>query len=94
MQDILLDDTGDIIIENGDLKIGESLAQEVQNIITLAPGQLRTDGYLGVDIFNELQDEGDTIIKQKLKAMLKRDNKRLIDFKVENNKLYINAEDI
>ena len=94
MQDILLDSAGDIIIDNGDFKIGESLAQEVSQIISLAPGNIRADGYLGVDIWGELLNEGDIAITQKLKSMLKRDNKKLKNFSIDKQILNIDVEQL
>ena len=94
MDDILTDSDGDLIIEGGDFKVGNSLDQEVETILTVSPGQIREDGFLGVDLFNEVQNDGIVNIEGKLKAMLKRDGKRLKSFVNNGEKISVDVENL
>ncbi|MBN1250692.1 MAG: hypothetical protein JXA16_01055 [Bacteroidales bacterium] len=93
MIDILLDENKDLTINNGDIKIGESINQEVELIFLVAPGQLREDGFIGVDIINELLNEN-VYVRPLIKKMLKRDNKELKSFNILNNNILIEAIDV
>lgn len=50
MSDTLLDNTDDLIFQNGDFKIGESTIQEVGIILRLTKGDLKSDPLLGADL--------------------------------------------
>lgn len=94
MQDILLDEEGDIIIENGDFKIGESTYQEVKSLLETPPGGLRENGYFGIDLANEIDEDGSINFKAELKKQLKLDNKKLKTYSTNGNKLSIDVENI
>lgn len=94
MQDILIDTEGDIIIESGDFVIGESTGQEVTLILKIAPGGNRENGYLGMDLANELDEDGGVNFKAELKKQLKLDNKRLKQFIIDGEKLSIDVENL
>lgn len=94
MDDILTGSDGDLIIEGGDFKLGNSLDQEVETILTVLPGQIREDGFLGVDLLGEVQNDGVVNIEGKLKAMLKRDGKRLKNLVNDGEKISIDVENL
>lgn len=50
MTDLMLDNTDDLIIQNGDFKTGESTIQEVGIILRLTKGELKSDPLLGTDL--------------------------------------------
>jgi hypothetical protein len=74
--DILLAETGDLKIVNGDFEIGESLDQEVQLILEMAQGELKEDPLLGADIFRLMHTNAtEAQLKQQVKVQLARDGK-------------------
>lgn len=75
-KDILLGDDGDLLIENGDFVIGDSIDQEVQAILELAQGELKEDPVLGVDLFRMIHSNAtEAELKQRVKLHLERDGK-------------------
>lgn len=93
--DILTDETGDIVIENGDFKIGESTQREVNDIFTLDKGHIREHGALGLGMirminsnFNEAQ------IKKEADLNLKMDNKKARNLTIENGSINGDVENL
>lgn len=81
-QDILLDDTDDLIIENGDFKIGESLTQDVGLIIRMNQGELKEDPLLGVNLIRMIKSSvDDEELQTKVKLHLQRDGKNYEELK-------------
>ncbi|KQC30173.1 hypothetical protein [Flagellimonas eckloniae] len=75
-QDFLLGEDGDLLIENGDFVVGDSLDQEVQAILEMAQGELKEDPILGVDIFRLVHSNvTEADLKQRVKLHLARDGK-------------------
>lgn len=91
MTDFVLDENNDIIAENGNFLFGDSLKQEVKLIIQGSPGHFRENGYLGLDLLNNLDDENINIIPE-LKKMLKLDGKKLSRINTVNDLIQIDAE--
>ena len=48
--DFLEDEDGDLIIENGDFKIGDATLQHVKDILVAAPGHYKQSPAIGADI--------------------------------------------
>lgn len=91
MIDILLDNEFDLKIVNGDIALGESERQEVDMILRLVPGELKSWPALGVDLYNLINDENQNIntIKSTIKQHLKYDNKTLKKLEIENGKIVV-----
>ena len=66
-KDILLDETGDLLIENGDFVIGESSQQHVQDMLLASPGGNKAAPLFGVGLIHYLHGPGNAGSKQKLK---------------------------
>lgn len=82
MEDILLDDTNDIIIQNGDFAIGDSLTQEVGLILGLTQGTLNSDPVLGPNLFLLMKSTGNKeTIATRVKLHLARDGKNYDELK-------------
>jgi hypothetical protein len=80
--DIMLDNTDDLQIVNGDFTFGESLLQEVGIIIRLHSGDLKSDPVLGpnlIQLIHTKKDEQE--IEERLRLHLQRDNKSYDDVK-------------
>ncbi|TLP81350.1 hypothetical protein [Maribacter sp. ACAM166] len=75
-KDILLNDTGELTIANGDFVIGDSEDQEVQLILEMAQGELKEDPLLGADLFRLIHSNAtDAELKLAVKLQLARDGK-------------------
>lgn len=59
-QDILLDNKGDLRIENGDFVVGDSGKQDIQSIINAFPGWWKQYPTIGVGMANYLNSVGKT----------------------------------
>ncbi|CAA0228449.1 conserved hypothetical protein [Tenacibaculum maritimum] len=76
MKDLLLDKDGDLLIQNGDIAVGESLTQDVSIIIRLSKGDLKSDPVLGADLITMInQKESPAVIEDQIRLHLERDGK-------------------
>ncbi|WP_396177430.1 hypothetical protein [Flavobacterium sp.] len=81
-KDILLDDTDDIAIINGDFFIDESTLQEVGIILRLNSGELKSDPVLAPNLIQLVKAEAnDQEFEERVRLFLKRDNKNYDDIK-------------
>jgi len=55
--DIMLDETGDLAIVNGDLVIGESTLQHQRLLLLTAPAGFKQKPLLGVDVGSYINDD-------------------------------------
>lgn len=93
-QDIMLDDDGDLLIENGDFVIGKSKQQEINSILKLAPGNLKSDPLLGPGIMTMINKVIDVDrIKQRIGLALKRDDKNDVKVSIKNGVINIADEE-
>ncbi len=71
-QDFLLDDDGDLLIQNGDFVVGSSDVQHVEDIINSFVGEWKQYPILGVGLLSYLNSENaqqaSTNIKQQLQS--------------------------
>jgi phage baseplate assembly protein W len=82
MEDILLDDNDDLIIEDGDFKLGDSLTQDVGIILRLNQGELKSDPLLGAGIIRLINSSiDDDELQTRIKLHLQRDGKDYEDIK-------------
>jgi hypothetical protein len=81
-KDILLDDTDDIAIINGDFFVDESTLQEVGIILRLNSGELKSDPVLAPNLIQLVKAEAnDQEFEERVRLFLKRDNKNYDDIK-------------
>ncbi len=64
--DILLDSDGDLIWQDGDLVIGDSSEQNIENILAAQKGEFRQSPLVGVGILNYLSSSMTFITRRKL----------------------------
>ena len=80
--DILLDDSDDLNIVNGDFVIGESTLQEVGIILRLNSGELRNDPVLAPNLIQLVNSSSkDQEFEERVRLFLRRDNKNYEDIK-------------
>ncbi len=91
MKDLLLDADFDLKIKNGDLVTGDCERQEIDMILRLVPGELKSYPALGCDLLNLINDETQNLntIKNVIKSHLKYDNKELEKIEINNGKLTV-----
>ena len=90
MQDILLDKNKDLKIVNGDFDFGDSFEQDVEIILSLTKGDLKSDPVLGVDLIKNVNSQiSETALKQKIRLNLQRDNKKIGKITIENGTINI-----
>lgn len=90
-KDILLDETGDLQIRDGDFVIGNSLNQEVESVLTLHQGELKQYPLLGPNLTSMLKTTKKEEIKRRLKLHLELDNKQIGVIKLDNGAINIDA---
>lgn len=75
-QDILLDETDDLIFQDGDFVIGSSLTQDVGIILRLNQGELKSDPLLGANLIKYVNSNIDEVdLQTVVKLHLQRDGK-------------------
>lgn len=75
-KDILLDASGDLLFENGDLVVGDSESQEVLNILRINQGALKSDPLIGASLVRLVKANAPNVeIRKRAKLHLARDGK-------------------
>ena len=75
VKDILLDDDFDLLIEDGDLVIGESDEQHIALILSTYQGGWKFDPLVGVGVRQYLASSGnEELIKRNITVQLEADN--------------------
>ena len=90
--DILLDENNDLIIENGDFKIGESDQQHQQAIIATWTGQWKEFPLLGIGINYYLGGSGlqQELIRE-MRIQLTDDGYKFNSVDILDNNFYVDA---
>lgn len=81
-KDILLDADGDLLIQNGDFVIDNSLLQEIELLIGLTKGDLKLDPMLGPDLMKFEKGTYDLAdVEKALSIAFERDGKNFNEIK-------------
>ncbi len=96
MEDLLLDNDGDLRIGNGDFVLGESSQQEIELLLTSFRGEWKLYPKRGIEIQRMLKArQGIVSIKGVVQEQMEMDGFVNVDFDINNNgELEINAERI
>lgn len=93
MTDILLDNSGDLLFENGDFKIGFSDDQHQKHIVIANKGEYKGFPELGVGIVQMLSDDEYTEMLIEVKKNLQYDGMTINNVKIdETGKLNIDGK--
>lgn len=85
-KDILLNEAGDLLIEDGDFTVGQSDMQHVEHIIALAKGEFKEFPLLGFGVENYLKTNTEPLeFKRDLKVQLEYDNYKNADVELTND---------
>jgi len=91
--DFLLDDEGDVRIENGDFVIDDAEAQHVDDLIYSFKGDWKEHPLLGAEAQRQLkQGNSLTKLKKAIKTELENDGYSNVDVTIDGDEIYINAE--
>lgn len=76
MKGIALDDNGDLLISNGSVVLKDTTAQEVELILTMNQGELKTQPLLGANLIQFLKSKPKQYeVEERVKLHLAMDNK-------------------
>jgi len=76
MKGILLAQDGDISAVNGTIHIGDTFTQEVELLLALNQGEVKTDPLLGPSLVRKMRSNFSGLsLQTEIKKHLKRDNK-------------------
>jgi hypothetical protein len=91
--DILLNETNDLQIANGDFVVGESNQQDIDLLLTTKKGEWKESPLVGANLQEYLkQREGLSGALKEVRQQLQQDGFRIKTAKIEGNNLNIDAE--
>ena len=93
MKDLLLNDSFDLVIKNGDLVIGDSNVQHQNTLLITQPGSFKESPEVGVGIENFLMDDDPAGLKNKVREEFTKDGQKVdsISYDTEIGNLIYNA---
>jgi len=92
MKDFLLDDNGELRIENGDFVVGESDNQHQQDIIKCSKGEFREFPELGVGIEQSLGDDDFITTLIEVKKNLEYDGMKINNVTLNDGQITIDGQ--
>ena len=85
-KDIITDETGDLLILNGDLKVDKSDSQHVEHIVFADKGQFRQFPLIGVGIMKTIHGSiNPQKVKQQIKLQLESDGLNVRQINIDLN---------
>jgi hypothetical protein len=90
-QDIMIDSTGDLVIDNGDFKIGKSDGQHIECILRSSEGHFKEFPLCGADIQSAINGIIDGAYRKKVRLQLVRDGYKVKTVDYTNSILSIDA---
>lgn len=91
--DILVDDDGDQVFENGDYKVGNAIDQDVDTILGLSPGQWASDPVMGPSLIRMMKSSLPVDrIRKAIKLNLKRDSKNVRTMRIVKGIIKLDCE--
>lgn len=91
MNDFLTDESGNLIIENGDFKVGDAKDQDVRAILTATKATYVQYPLLGVGLVNQVNGFIDQSVKREIRLNLAADGYRVSGLTYINGKLDLYA---
>lgn len=92
-KDILLDETGDLLIVNGDFVIGDSNNQEIEGLLVDVKGEVKEHPMVGADIKRLLKSrEGETAALKEIKIQLQNDGFTSSQVEISQNDINVSAK--
>lgn len=92
MQDILLDDSNDLIIENGDFTIGDATLQHQNHILIAQKGEYKLTPEVGAGVLDEVNNENPRELLSEIRRQFEYDGMKVNSLKIAaNGNLLIDA---
>jgi len=92
-KDFLLDEDGNLRIENGDFVVGDATDQNIQEIITAHKGEFKEFPEIGVGIEDMLNEDDYSEMLIEIKKNLEYDGMTLSELRfLENGNLIVDAK--
>ena len=79
---IQIDDTGDIVVRNGSLALGDTLVQNECLLIVSHPGEIKEHPSMGAGIADMVGDNGCTEAKRKIRESFKADGLNIVSIEM------------
>ncbi len=89
--DFLLDEDGDLLVQNGDFVVGESTTQHQHLLLTTSAGEWKMSPKAGVNINSFLEDDGDIDLATEIREQFEADGMKVNTIQSINDKMYIDA---
>lgn len=90
--DILCDGTGDILVKNGDMVIGDATLQHQQDLLLASEGDYKFDPLVGVGLAEFLDDEDPSGMMKKVRVQFGKDGMKVKTARInESGKVEIDA---
>lgn len=81
-RDFILDDSGEMIVRNGDFHVGESLTQELGLLLLTNKGEIRWDPLCGCDLIRRMNSTvRRSELEREVRLQVERDGKNWADLK-------------
>lgn len=90
--DIQLDETGDLLISNGNLVVGESDNEHIGEILRAYPGEYKQSPMIGVDIKRAINGAIDGNVRRDIRLNLQADGLRVSNLVFTETQLNIDAD--
>ncbi len=90
-KDILLDETGDLAIINGDFAFGESTIQHQTLLLSSQKGEWKEFPKTGIGIENYLNDDTTNDMMNEISDQFEKDGMKVSQVNIVNDKLQIEA---
>lgn len=91
MKGIVLDEDRDLLIENGEVAIGEIDSQNLEMLIIAEKGEIREAPLRGVGIRRYVDDEDPATLLQAIRNEVAEESMTLDTIEIKNGKLNIDA---
>lgn len=90
-KDIILNESYDVAIVNGDFVIGDNLNQELGCLLAAKPGDFKQSPLTGIDLQSHLLNEGTDELNRKIRLVLKKEGLQLNTLTFKNGQIIIDV---
>jgi len=91
-EDFLQDDNNDLIIENGDFKVGDAESQHIQDLLLSAKGEWKEHPLVGAELQRELKAREYTRAVREANIQLTADGYHINEIDITDSNITIDAE--
>lgn len=92
MQDILVNDSGEVVVVNGDFKIGFSNQQHKKHLLLFEKGSIKENPTACVGAANFLENEDEAALYREINIQFAGDGMEVSKIEVQNSKIIVDAD--